>query len=66
MLKDYGTGMLSELANNPKQMLHADLQFYPKYNQSSLGEGSSTINQFENRYVHILRFDNNKFVKINH
>ena len=63
MLKDYGTGMLSELANNPKQMLHADLQFYPTYN-GSMEEGNLTINEFENKYVHILRFDNYKFVKV--
>ena len=65
MLKDYGTGMLQELGNNPKKMLHADLQFYPTFTASSAGEGKSIVNQFENKYVHILRFDNYKFVKVN-
>lgn len=65
MLKEYGTGMLPELANNPKKMLHANMQFYPSYTASSMGEGNSTINIFENKYVHILRFDNYKFVKVN-
>jgi hypothetical protein len=65
MLKEHGTTMLSQLANNPKQMLHSNLQFQPTYTSNSVGEGSSTVDQFENKYVHILRFDNYIFVKVN-
>jgi hypothetical protein len=65
MLKQYGTGILRELPNHQKKMLHTSLQFYPTYTADSLGEGKSMINLFENKYVHILRYKNNNFVKVN-
>ena len=65
MLNEHGTGLLQQLPLHQDQMLHARLEFMPTYTADSKGEGQSIINQFENKYVHILRFHNFQFVKVN-
>ncbi|MGB0861612.1 MAG: ABC transporter substrate-binding protein [Saprospiraceae bacterium] len=66
MLKEHGTDLLKHLDSNPKEALHSTLHFVPNYMPTiGMGEGDAAVNQFENKYVNILRFSNYQFVKMN-
>lgn len=67
MLKKYGTGMLREFSNNNEKMLHAELRFEPSYTIETEGweRPHYQINQFENKAVHILRYNDYEFYKVN-
>jgi ABC-type branched-subunit amino acid transport system substrate-binding protein len=66
MLKEHGTDFLKHLENNSTEGLHSTLHFVPNYITTiGMGEGDAGVNQFENKYVNILRFANYQFVKMN-
>lgn len=66
MLKEHGTDLLKHLESSSAEGLHSTLHFVPSYIKTNgMGEGDAGVNQFENKYVNILRFANFQFVKMN-
>ncbi len=63
MLNQYGTGFINNLEQSNDNLLQSSLNFEPveKLNE----DGTKSINYFENKFVHILRLHNYKFVPMN-
>ncbi len=67
MLKKYGTGFRSYLAQEPYEARHTTFKIQPVYRPRKTLDGAGTIkadsiiNRYENSYIHILKFEQYKF-----
>ncbi|MFT5833974.1 MAG: ABC-type branched-subunit amino acid transport system substrate-binding protein [Cognaticolwellia sp.] len=66
MLNKYGTGFISNLEDSDDKLLQTTFNFEKVYEtgESSMGENYK-IRCFENKFVHILRYNNFKYIPMN-
>lgn len=65
MLQKYGTKFQYHLDKESPQYLHTRFEFQKILNSQNNGFENVPIQQFENQYVNILRFQNYRFQKVN-
>ncbi|MEL6393115.1 MAG: hypothetical protein AAFR97_10215, partial [Bacteroidota bacterium] len=69
MLREYGTRFQYALEREAEAMLHTEFRFEPVYlpqdDIDRLNNERQVIDRWENRYVHILRFNRFQFNRVN-
>jgi len=61
MLHKHGTRFQPQLVDNPRELLHTSFQFEPVIRPSASAFEQGRVERWENRYVHILKFQDFRF-----